>query len=102
MSLKSLMSDNDDYLITPIGNLGLIVSAVSFLQWALGLPRPERARAICNAGVKPYNLLRLCDVQIPENQVEASNGQYGLCNIGSDCDVSPLAFSVANTALRSE
>ena len=61
MSLKSLMSDNDDLSIAPIGNLGLIVSAVSFLQWAPGMPRPERARAICNAVIKPYNLLRLFD-----------------------------------------
>ena len=102
MSLKSLMSDNDDYLITQLGNLGLIASAVSCLQWAPVMPPRERADAICNAGIKPYNILRLFDVSIPESQVEASDGQYGSCNIaiGSDRDLSPLAFSVASTASR--
>ena len=104
MSLKSLMSDNDGYLITQFGNLGMIVSAVLRLLWAPVMPTRERAGAICSSGIKPYNLLRLFDVSIPENQVEASDGQYGLCNIaiGSDRDASPLAFSVANTASRSE
>ena len=102
MSLKSFMSDDDDYLITQLGNLGLIVSAVLSLQWAPVMPTRERAESICKPGIKPYNLLRLFDVSIPENQVEASDGQCGLCNIaiGSDRDVSPLAFSVANTAPR--
>ena len=102
MLLKSLMSDNDDYLLTQFGNLGLIVSAVLSLQWAPVMPTQERAEAICNAGIKLYNLLRLFHVSIPENQVEASDGQYGLCNtaIGSNRDVSLLAFSVADTAPR--
>ena len=58
---KSLVGDNSDLSIALIGNLGLIVSAVSFLQWAPGMPRPERARAICNVVIQPYNLVRLFD-----------------------------------------
>ena len=53
MSLKALMSDIDDYLITQIGNLGLTVSVVSYLLWARVMPALERAEAICSAGIKP-------------------------------------------------
>ena len=84
MSPKPPAGDFNDVSTVPFGNLGLIVdtrepvplvegvsglaalfslsvSAVSSLQWAPGISRPERAEARCNAGIEPYNVLCLLD-----------------------------------------
>ena len=42
----------------------LSVPAVSSLQWAPGISRPERAEARCNAVIESRNVLRLSNVSI--------------------------------------
>ena len=92
------MSDNNDHILLHLGVLGFGVSAVLSLQWAPAMQKQERAGVVRNA--KLDGAIFYKSVKNLTRDFWAASSVSVLLAIGSDCDVSPLAFSVANTAPR--